>query len=189
MALCAVTNSDGGDCDGPVPPDAPVNVCLPHLQEAFLYIRDKLADRDGEGVTVDGRHMDTNPLNHPSASVVYYLRWGDLIKIGTTRNLWQRVGSIPHDRLLAIEPGSYELESVRHDEFRQFRAYRNREWFKDCNEIRRHVNALRRTYGDPLEKRYHRGGQVPLASLIDPDHPGEAKRLGKTAAPGPGSRS
>jgi hypothetical protein len=187
--LCAVITPEGADCDGPVPSDSPLNVCIVHLQQAYLYIRDILADQRGEGVTVDGRHMDTNPVRHPSASVVYYLRFRDMIKIGTTRDLWQRIGSIPHDRLLAIEPGGYELEAVRHEEFKAFRAARNREWFTDCSEICRHVNALRRTYGDPVEKRYHGGRQSPLAALLDSDHEGEAKRLGKTAAPRTDSRS
>jgi hypothetical protein len=153
--LCAVTKNRGGDCGGPVPEDAPVDLCLLHLQEAYLYIRDIIEEWEPGEVNYD-------PRRHPEPSVVYYLRFGDRIKIGTSKDVWTRIGSLPYDRLLATEPGGYDLESERHRQFKAFRLARKREWFQDCPEIRKHVNALRRQYGDPVEKRYPPTATAPI---------------------------
>lgn len=78
------------------------------------------------------------PLSEP---VVYYLRFADRVKIGTTQNLTKRLGVIPHDELLATEPGSAPLEARRH---RQFAADRIvREWFKMSPELMAHIEGLR----------------------------------------------
>ena len=68
----------------------------------------------------------------PTGNVVYYIRFGDRIKIGTTGNLTGRLMTLPHDELLATEPGGIELEKQRH---RQFAAdlVAGREWFRPAN--------------------------------------------------------
>lgn len=153
--LCAIPKPSGKDCDGPVPPDSPVPACLTHLKQAYLYIRDIIEEWEpGE--------VNYNPALHPEPAVVYYLRFGDRIKIGTSSDVWTRIASIPHDRLLATEPGGYTLERERHQQFREFRLARNREWFRDCPEIRKHVNALREQYGDPVGNRYPPTAVVPV---------------------------
>jgi T5orf172 domain-containing protein len=167
--LCAFTKPSGKDCDGPVPADAPVAACLKHLTTAYLYVRDLIAERDGEIVQYGDTRFDLDPRKRPDTRVVYYLRFGDRIKIGTTKDVWERIGSIPHDRLLATEPGSYDLEDERHAQFKAFRLDVNREWFRDCPEIRHHVNELRRQYGDPVARRYERN--AVLAPTLEIDNP------------------
>lgn len=61
-------------------------------------------------------------------SIVYYLRFGNLVKIGTTTNLPQRMQAIPHDELLATEPGNARLEHSRHSQFKNLRH--KGEWFR-----------------------------------------------------------
>lgn len=107
---------------------------------------------------VDQRHLGTrepNPaypvdLTRPRTDVVYYIRFGDRIKIGTSTNLPNRLGSLPYDELLAIEPGNVEREHSRHAQFRAHRVVGQQEWFHVTPEILGHASALREKYGPPM---------------------------------------
>lgn len=73
--------------------------------------------------------------------VVYYLRFDRLCKIGTSRDLTSRIAQIPHDELLATEPGGVEVERFRHA---QFRTLRHRlEWFRYEGALVEHVQRLK----------------------------------------------
>jgi hypothetical protein len=72
--------------------------------------------------------------------IVYYMRFGDRIKIGTTTNLRSRLTSVPCDEVLAVEPGSYELERMRHDQFAESRI--TGEWFGQSEELLSHIASL-----------------------------------------------
>lgn len=81
------------------------------------------------------------PYVQPNA-VVYYVLFGDRVKIGTTTKLRKRLTAIPHDRVLATEPGSYDVERQRHAQFRHLREGRNREWFRYEAELVDHIRGL-----------------------------------------------
>lgn len=77
--------------------------------------------------------------------VVYYVRFGDRVKIGTTKNLQDRLAFIPHDEVLATEPGGVYVERRRHAQFKHLRARvgRSREWFSLAPELTDHIAAVR----------------------------------------------
>jgi hypothetical protein len=75
-----------------------------------------------------------------AAPVVYYLRFGDRVKIGTTVNLPRRLTAIPHDELLATEPGSFAVEKERHLQFKGDHV--KGEWFHMSSAIMEHVKGL-----------------------------------------------
>lgn len=78
-----------------------------------------------------------------STPVVYYVRVGDLIKIGTTGNLRDRMrGYPPNAALLASEPGGCKLEQQRLTQFADTRAERW-EWFRQSPALIEHINSLR----------------------------------------------
>jgi len=77
-------------------------------------------------------------------SVVYYMQFGDRIKIGTTRNILKRMREVPNDRVLATEPGEFHLEAVRHNEFKSARI--KGEWFRQSPELLAHVEALQKNW-------------------------------------------
>ncbi|MFD4457683.1 GIY-YIG nuclease family protein [Nocardia sp. NPDC058480] len=83
----------------------------------------------------------TNRAAEIKPSIVYYLQFGDRIKIGTTINLQRRLGEIPHDRVLAIEPGGRALERQRHKEFAEERL--TGEWFEPSQRLLAHIKKLR----------------------------------------------
>lgn len=80
---------------------------------------------------------------------VYYIRRGDLIKIGFTVDLAERMRSHLPDEVLAIEPGTYQLEAERHRQFAAHRYAKHREWFTDDWPLLQHINLLREIHGAP----------------------------------------
>jgi hypothetical protein len=82
-----------------------------------------------------------------AGSIVYYLAFGDRVKFGTTTNLPKRLLAIPHDEVLAIEPGGYGKEAERHSQFRSSRI--NGEWFRRTKTLERHMAQLNERYRAP----------------------------------------
>jgi len=85
-------------------------------------------------------------LPFPRIDVVYYLRYDNRVKIGTSRQPRRRLASIRHDELLAFEHGDRVREQQRHRQFASARE--GGEWFTLTPEIRAHIAALQR-HGDP----------------------------------------
>jgi hypothetical protein len=87
--------------------------------------------------------------------VVYYVRLGvNHIKIGTTGRLAERMGElrvVNAENLLAVEPGTYDLEQQRHAQFDSQRYDRHREDFAESVELLDLIADLRAKWGDPYE--------------------------------------
>lgn len=78
-----------------------------------------------------------------AGELVYYMRFGDRVKIGYTTNLASRLKAVPNDELLATEPGTRAVESARHHQFRELRLIG--EWFGNAEPLIGHIERLRRT--------------------------------------------
>jgi hypothetical protein len=87
-----------------------------------------------------GEHPD-GELAPPRLDVVYYLRFGERVKIGTTTNPRQRFTAIRHEELLAFERGDRHQEHRRHEEFADERAGSS-EWFALTPRLRAHIDVL-----------------------------------------------
>ena len=87
-----------------------------------------------------GDHPD-DELPPPRVDVVYYLRWADRVKIGTTTNPRRRFAAIRHEGLLALERGDRRLEQRRHREFAAERAGSS-EWFERSDRLSAHIDVL-----------------------------------------------
>lgn len=79
-------------------------------------------------------------LPRPRVEVVYYVRWNERIKIGTSAQPRQRLAAIRHHELLAFEPGGRDVEHARHLQFAHLRE--GGEWFRADRELRAHASAL-----------------------------------------------
>lgn len=73
---------------------------------------------------------------------IYFMRIGDLIKIGKTINLWSRMTgySYPDRKLLATETGYTRREAALHRKFSQFR--KSGEWFYPEPPLLDYIAAL-----------------------------------------------
>lgn len=66
-------------------------------------------------------------LPRPKVEVVYYIRFDDRVKIGTSANPRQRLAALWHQELLAFELGGRAVERRRHQQFADLRL--GGEWF------------------------------------------------------------
>lgn len=161
---------------------------------ALTFIAMALAEMRDAGVEINaeavkqavklGRYRWKNappiepPTPIPSAQyvkrkgIVYYVKRGPLIKIGTTVDPHQRFAVLLPDAILAFEPGGRTLEAARHRQFQRFRAGLG-EHFEASDELLDHVEAVRAEHGE-ADPRWptsanisvkHRGaGDIPPAS-------------------------
>lgn len=150
-------------CGGVVAPSAPVALCERHLSAASEWFQSQDGRTDllpapcllcGSrlgvhyaagwicavcewrfGEVVDGE------LPPPRLDVVYYLRYDDRVKIGTTANPRQRFAAIRHHDLLALERGDRRTEQRRHAQFGADRLGKS-EWFAMSDVLRSHIAGL-----------------------------------------------
>lgn len=79
--------------------------------------------------------------NSRTVGIVYYIKFRDVVKIGTTRRPANRLGNLPWEYLLAIEPGGREIESERHETFRA--DWIQGEWFELSPALAEHLDQVR----------------------------------------------
>jgi len=158
------------DCGDVAAAGAPVELCHPHLGVAAEWVghRDGVTDvlptpcllcgsrlgvrwpsgwlcavcewRHGEPVDAE--------LPPPRVDVVYYLRFRDRVKIGTSAQPRQRLRAIRHDELLAFERGDRMIERRRHTQFAADRLGGS-EWFDRSEALDAHIAALALGVDDP----------------------------------------
>lgn len=87
-------------------------------------------------------------LPPPRVDVVYYIRFDHRIKIGTSANPRQRLGTLWHHELLAFERGDRHVERRRHEQFGEFRLGRS-EWFDINDALTDHIAQLSAGVDDP----------------------------------------
>ena len=133
------------DCDRARSTVIPHPLCPQHAQAVYLDVADLVDATSPElrsavlGTTGRARpYQQPTPQAH--AGVVYYMRFGDLIKIGFTTNLPVRQRTLRPDEVLATEPGTMDLERARHMQFGH--AYVRREMFRCTPDLREHVERL-----------------------------------------------
>lgn len=88
-----------------------------------------------------------------NSGVVYYVKFGNRLKIGFTSSLRARVNALLVDEVLAAEPGTYDIETARHKQFAEYLAA-GREWFHPSPELLAHVASIRAEHGDPFEVKW-----------------------------------
>nr|BFF11188.1 hypothetical protein GCM10025699_24910 [Microbacterium flavescens] len=153
-----------------MPPDAPVPLCEWHLAAASEWEHRRHGVTDilpspcalcGSRLGVsypsgwlcavcEWRHGDLVDDELPTlrVDVVYYVRYDDRIKIGTSARPRQRLTAIWHDELLAFERGDRTVERRRHEQFAADR-YPRTEWFRRSSALEAHIGGLAAGVGDP----------------------------------------
>lgn len=170
--LCGATNHTGKDCMAAVPKDFPINLCMKHLRlagEFYVEVKDVLRLNSihavpekkvsNEFVYKDRNEMSGYPGESKDTGLVYYILFGDMIKIGYSASIETRLASLPWEECLAFEPGSFALENSRHKKFSQYKLKRGREWFSDCKPLRDHIAKVREQWPHltRLADKYTRG--------------------------------
>lgn len=97
------------------------------------------------------------PEQGDEPSIVYYIRRGKLIKIGTTIQPENRFRDLVPDEILAWEPGGRPEEQARHRQFAHLRQ--NGEYFRPGTDLKAHCRMLRKSHGDP-DPRWRSGDRL-----------------------------
>lgn len=117
-------------CEEPPLPDAPFPLCIEHIRLAFaFYLRhaqDELSANDPEPDPVEEAPERVGVLDKPG--FVYFVRFGNRVKIGYSANPTHRLRNIPHDEVLALIPGTMRHERQCHAAFEHLRI--TGEWFE-----------------------------------------------------------
>lgn len=159
-------------CAQPVESDSPLNLCSGHLLTAYDWVARDVGVTDllpspclacGSRVgihypsgwicaTCEWRvgEVPDGELELARVDVVYYLRFGDRIKIGTSSNPRSRLAQLRYDELLAFEPGNRAVEQRRHAQFAEYR-YPGSEWFRSHRELDAHIRVLAAGVDDPWD--------------------------------------
>ena len=167
---CAITGEAGLPCALPVVVGAPVDLCAQHLLAAHDWVaRDNgvtdllpspcLACGSRLGVRYPSGwlcaicewrvgELPDQSAPHARVDVVYYLRFRDRIKIGTSANPRQRFAGLRYDELLAFERGDRLVEQRRHAQFSAHRILRS-EWFEAHEALTGHITVLSAGVDDP----------------------------------------
>ena len=170
---CTGVDATGAGCASSAEPGAPLRLCTTHLLVAHDWIARDVGVTDalpgaclvcGSRLGVRypsgwlcaicewrlGEVPDTE-LARPRVDVVYYVRYRDRMKIGTSANPRSRLAQIPHDEVLAFERGGRPLEQRRHAQFAAARM-ETTEWFRLDDALRQHVHELAAGVDDPWQR-------------------------------------
>jgi hypothetical protein len=140
---CPVVVRESVVCGGPTDPDAPISLCTRHLLEAYDWVAADVGVTDvlPSPCLACGSRLG---VRYPSGwlcaicewkvgevpdeagtparvDVVYYIRSGDRVKIGTSANPRGRLAQLSYDELLGFELGNRLLEQKRHAQFASHR--------------------------------------------------------------------
>lgn len=144
-----------------------LGICYPHAADIDNYFRIIGEDFDNKVAQVariekqawrEAQDRKQAASRRIAPGWIYYIHVADRIKIGYTTDLKRRLKQYPPDTpLLAMHPGTKQLESEMHAKFAGSKAA-GREWFLDTNEIRDHIREVIAQFGEPDRARYeHRG--------------------------------
>ncbi len=159
-------------CDEPAAPGSRLNLCTRHLLAAYdevsadvgvtdalpspcLACGSRLGVRYPSGWLCAVCEWKYGDVPDPGSAavrvdVVYYLRAGNRIKIGTSANPRGRFAQLHFDEVLAFERGDRHLERRRHEQFAAHRVPGS-EWFDLHDELLRHIDMVAAGVGDPFD--------------------------------------
>lgn len=150
IGTCTVQMASGRFCDAPGAEDMPFPICLRHALALYRRVFQSIDEKTSDPLyqlhfvtRLMGEERERNQRKWAEKEYrVYYVHVGDLIKIGVTTTLKQRMSQYPPgSRLLASEVGGYALEAERHKQFADLLAA-GKEWFHPGAALISHITAL-----------------------------------------------
>jgi hypothetical protein len=167
---CAARAVDEEACSDPVSPGSRLNLCDRHLFAAYDDVVGRVGVTDALpspclacGSRLGVRYpsgwlcavcewkagdVPDADLAAPRVDVVYYVRAGGRIKIGTSAGPRARLAQLHIDELLAFERGGRALEQRRHAQFAAFRVPGS-EWFDTHDALLQHIALVGAGIDDP----------------------------------------
>jgi hypothetical protein len=126
------------DCDKAPEPSYPVPLCGQHVYVTLRHYQQQLETMQrlhpdlAERLIAQHEAEARKPLRKPH-HVVYFLRFGERVKIGTSGNLTERLREVPHDEVIGTIPGNATVEREWHVRWADIRI--KGEWFHATPEL------------------------------------------------------
>lgn len=104
-------------------------------------------------------------------SVVYFIRFRDAVKVGTTGDLSARMNDLPWEEIIGLAPGGIHVEVKHHRNLRPYRIYG--EWFELTDEVVEYIHQVNETNAQWYSGVFREAGTLPLRrgtpfpSLVD----------------------
>ena len=130
-------------------PDEELNapLCMSHAKKLavqVMLLNNTSVDKDSPYVAGKvNRKRLTDPYVGNRAErygMVYFIQFGDRIKIGYTTDLAQRMTAVPHDKILALIAGTMTDERRCHEKFAHLRL--TGEWFSAGPDLLKFIDKL-----------------------------------------------
>lgn len=107
------------------------------------------------------RSEDQKIRSEGATAVVYYIRFRDAVKVGTSTNVGERLRNHPWEELIGIEPGGLKVEARRHNQFREARL--DNEWFEITESVRGQIDRINQDNADWYQQTFGTMGPLPVA--------------------------
>ena len=121
--------------------DAPFPICERHvvdiIRHYMLMTRGMARDEYDESLGFEPMKREER---YSPPEFVYFIRYRDRVKIGTTTNVIKRLASLPYDEVLAVVNGGRDVEREWHDKYHQHRD--QGEWFIPYPKMLDEIKAL-----------------------------------------------
>ncbi len=164
---CTLRLRTGDPCTNPVDESVPWAICSDCVRAVWMLKAQRYNDATQQVARAAAAEWEADHDRRVALraagdadTVVYYVAMpGDLVKIGTTRNLRSRLVALmakPYD-VLAAEPGSFGLERQRHAQFHDLRAADKTELFHRHPRLMAHIENVITEHGRPVLHRRRPG--------------------------------
>lgn len=125
-------------CEKEVPQHHGFKLCERHLAKAWAAY--ELAN--GRPQAPNNPEETINYTDPTTPGAVYFIRIGELLKIGWTTNINNRMHRLVPDAVLHVQPGTRQDEHQYHQQFKDHLA-KGKEWFHMNNTTMQMVEELR----------------------------------------------
>lgn len=127
------------NCLAPITTKVDQPICDRHAVEIYRAVSSVMQSQAGAVVPFKGSGRARPAGGATVTGVVYFVQFGERIKIGFTTDLRTRMGHLPHDRLIGTLPGTRHDERAMHRRFASHRI--TGEWFAAVPEITDYIAA------------------------------------------------
>lgn len=147
-----------------------IPICYQHLDHALRTVafrvyeetpaeaeirRLKWAREYRKNKTRTARRENVKRTRRDMPGWVYYISINDMVKIGYTTDITRRMRDYPPaSQLIAVHPGTEQLEKMMHHRFRRD-LVQGREWFTPSPDLLGHCERVVAQHGDPSQFEYH----------------------------------
>lgn len=135
------------DCNADPNPELSAPLCMDHAKmltvQVMLLTNTSVKTSSKRMAGTANVKKFTDPYSEDAKSrngLIYFAQFGDRIKIGFSTDVTGRMKSIPHDKVLALIPGSFASERALHKKFDAIRI--TGEWFANDPRLTSYIATL-----------------------------------------------